>query len=70
MCYSKLMLNYLIIAAIAATALVVLFGIIGMSKGGEFNRKYSNKLMRLRIALQAVAVLLIMASFWFGSSGN
>ena len=64
------MLNYLIIAAIAATALVLLVGIIAMSKGGEFNRKHSNKLMRLRIAMQALAVLLIMASFWVGSSGD
>ncbi|MBL4907626.1 MAG: twin transmembrane helix small protein [Sneathiella sp.] len=64
------MLNYLIIAAIAATALVLLIGIIAMSKGGEFNRKHSNKLMRLRIAMQAIAVLLIMASFWIGSSGD
>ncbi len=62
------MFNYLIIAAIAATALVVVIGIISMAKGGEFNQKHGNKLMRLRIIMQAVAVLLIMASFWFGNS--
>ncbi len=63
------MLDYLIIAAVAATALVLLFGILSMARGGEFNRKNSNLFMRWRIALQAIAVLLIMASFWFGSSG-
>ncbi len=64
------MFNYLIIAAIAATALVVVIGIISMAKGGEFNQKHGNKLMRLRIIMQAAAVLLIMASFWFGNSGS
>ncbi len=33
-------------------------GVGAMFKGGEFNRKYSNKLMRLRVLLQAVALLL------------
>ena len=42
--------------------LVVLFtGIISFIAGGEFNRKYSNKLMRLRVASQAVAVILLLA---------
>jgi len=64
------MLDYLIIAAIAATALVLLVGILAMTKGGEFNRKNSNKLMRWRIGLQALAVLLIMVSFWLGARGS
>lgn len=63
------MIDYLIIAAVAATALVLLFGILTMAKGGEFNRKHSNRLMRWRIAMQAIAVLLIMISFWLGDSG-
>lgn len=40
------MLNYFIIAAVVATALVLLFGVLTMARGGEFNRKYGNKLMR------------------------
>jgi ABC-type uncharacterized transport system YnjBCD permease subunit len=60
------MFNYLIIAALAATILVVLIGIITMGRGGEFSRKYSNKLMRLRILLQAIALILIMAGLYFG----
>ncbi len=35
-------------------------GIFGMVKGGEFNRKYSNKLMRARVGLQALAILLFV----------
>ncbi|MEH6525634.1 MAG: twin transmembrane helix small protein [Sneathiella sp.] len=64
------MLNYFIIAAVVATALVLLFGVLTMARGGEFNRKYGNKLMRLRILMQAIAVVLIMLSLWAASSGS
>ena len=52
------MINYLIVAAVIATALVLFFGVLTMARGGEFNRRYGNKLMRLRILVQAVAVWL------------
>ncbi|OUR76100.1 hypothetical protein A9Q83_14885 [Alphaproteobacteria bacterium 46_93_T64] len=60
------MINYLIIAAVAATFLVVLVGLITMARGGEFNRKYSNKLMRLRLVMQAITVLLLLAALGLG----
>jgi hypothetical protein len=31
-----------------------------MAKGGEFNKKYGNKLMRARVALQGLAILLFI----------
>ncbi|MFW2544385.1 twin transmembrane helix small protein [Primorskyibacter sp. 2E107] len=43
---------------------VLLFGIGSFAKGGAFNRKYANKAMRLRIAAQFVAVLLILLFVW------
>lgn len=51
-----------IIVAIATLAVLVILavGIGGFARGGEFNRKYANKIMRLRIAAQAVAVALIL----------
>jgi len=33
-------------------------GLYAMTRGGEFNAKYGNRLMQLRVALQAVALLL------------
>lgn len=66
----EIMFNYLIIAALVATVVVVLVGILTMSKGGEFNRKYGNKLMRLRLVMQAVVVVLMLFGLWFGASGN
>lgn len=42
----------------AVTFLVLLTGIAGMVIGGDFNKKYSNKLMRARVVSQAFAVCL------------
>jgi predicted membrane protein len=56
-----------IIVAIAALAvvLILMFGIGTFAKGGEFNRKYANRIMRLRIMAQAVAVALILVYVYF-----
>ena len=35
-------------------------GLVAMLKGGEFNDKYGNRLMRWRVILQATAVVLIV----------
>ena len=53
----------LIVASIACIVVLAILaiGIGGFAKGGEFNRKYGNKLMRWRIGAQFVAVLLILA---------
>ena len=55
-----------ILAAIACLAVVgvLLFGIGSFAKGGEFNKKYANKAMRLRIIAQFVAVILILLFVW------
>ena len=42
---------------------------IGFAFGGDFNKKYANKIMRLRILLQAIAILLIIFFVYF-SRGN
>lgn len=69
LCYSTPMINYLIIAAMAATVLVVLIGVLNMGRQGENSGRFSNILMRWRIALQAIAIALIMISLWLGTSG-
>lgn len=60
-----------IIVAIATLAVLVILavGIGGFARGGEFNKKYANKIMRLRIAAQALAVVLILL-FIFLRGGN
>ena len=39
---------------------ILFLGLFSMARGGEFNRKYGNLLMRLRVAGQAVAVVLVI----------
>ncbi len=39
---------------------VLMTGIGGFAKGGDFNRKHANRIMRYRIIAQAVAVALIL----------
>ena len=56
---------YILIAlALFSVVAVLLIGIIGMLKGGEFNRKYGNKLMQARVVLQGVAVALLAIAYF------
>lgn len=57
-------LNIAILVAIAAVFVVLCFGIYSLFRGGEFARSHSNRLMRLRVLAQFVAVILLMAAFW------
>ena len=51
-----------IVVAVAALAVlfILLFGIGSFGRGGDFNRKYANKIMRARVLAQFVAVILIL----------
>ena len=59
---SNFMSHFLVPAAIVAVAIVLLLGLINMMRGGSPNR--SQKLMRLRLLLQFVAIIVIMATIW------
>jgi len=52
----------LIPIAVAAPAVVLLLGLINMMRGGSPNR--SQKLMRLRVLLQFVAIIITMLTVW------
>ncbi len=56
-------LTVLVVVALVATLAVLLAGVVAMAKGGAFNRKWGNKLMRARVAMQALAVMLMFALF-------
>ena len=49
--------------AVGAVALVLLLGLINMMRGGS--PWTSQKLMRLRVLLQAIAIGVIMLTLWF-----
>ena len=49
-----------IVGAMIAAVGALLLGVVSMAKGGEFNKKYGNNLMRARVALQGLAILLLI----------
>jgi hypothetical protein len=51
--------------AIGVVALVLIAGLYTLFKGGDISRSWSNKLMRVRVVAQFVAILVIMAVFYF-----
>ncbi len=61
-----------IVMAIACIGvlIILLIGIGGFAKGGDFNRKHANRIMRYRIYAQFVAVLLILAFVFFRRMGG
>ena len=65
-CYVRPMASFLssilLPIAVAAVALVLLLGLINMMRGGSPNR--SQKLMRLRVLLQFVAIVITMLAVW------
>ena len=56
-----------ILLVLLAVFIVLLVGIISMLRGGDFNKKWGNKLMRARVVLQALAVILILLTVIFFS---
>ncbi|ACM37893.1 MULTISPECIES: twin transmembrane helix small protein [Rhizobium/Agrobacterium group] len=58
----------LAIIVMGLVALVLVRGLFNMMKGGDANR--SNKLMQMRVLLQAIAVVLIMLTLWITGGGR
>ncbi len=58
-----------VVIAVIIVLLVLMTGIGGFARGGDFNRKHANRIMRYRIYAQAVAVMLILAFVLVGG-GN
>jgi NADH:ubiquinone oxidoreductase subunit 6 (subunit J) len=56
------MSHYLVPIAIGAVAVVLVLGLVNMLRGGSPNT--SQKLMRMRVLLQFVAIVIIMATIW------
>ena len=63
-------LPILLAVSLAAVMLVLIVGVIAMARGGEFNRKYGQKMMRWRVGLQALAVGLILLFVFVTSRGG
>ncbi|MEE9140667.1 MAG: twin transmembrane helix small protein [Alphaproteobacteria bacterium] len=62
-------LPYAVVVVILATLGVLVLGVLSMLGGGDFNKKYSNKLMQMRVGFQATALALLALLFLMKASG-
>ena len=60
MTFDKLIL----LVALGLVAVILAWGVLTMARGGEYNVKNSNRIMRYRIIFQAIALLVIMVLIW------
>jgi len=58
----SLLSKFILPIAVAAVALVLLLGLLNMMRGGSPN--VSQRLMRLRVLLQFVAIVITMLAVW------
>lgn len=58
--------NTLILIACFSVALVLLLGLVNMMRGGSANT--SQRLMRLRVLLQFIAIVVVMSVVWWRSA--
>ena len=56
-------INFLIIAALIATVIVLGLGLRSMARGGEYDKEHAEKFMWERVALQALVVVLLIAAW-------
>ena len=62
---SGIFVKILSIVILLAVGIVLILGIGTLFKGGETSKKYSNKLMQLRVLLQFVAILVLIGFAYF-----
>ena len=57
-------LQIVLVVFMAGALGAVVIGVIAMAVNGKLNKNHSNKLMRLRVLFQAIAVLFIVIIIW------
>ena len=62
---SGILVKALSIILLVTVGLVLILGIGTLFKGGETSKKYSNKLMQLRVLLQFIAIIALVAFAYF-----
>jgi hypothetical protein len=60
--------KFLVGVAVAVVVLILLAGLVTLVMGGETSRNWSNRLMRLRVLAQFIAILIIMAVLYFSAN--
>ena len=57
--------NLVMVIALAAVGGILFWGVVTMGRGGDYNRNNSNRLMRWRVILQALALVVFILILWF-----
>ena len=60
--------NALVAVAVGVVFVVLLLGLYTLWKGGATSASWSNKLMRIRVLAQFIAILIILAVLYFGQN--
>ena len=61
---SEIFVKIVAVILLISVALVLILGIKTLFKGNE-NKKYSNKLMQLRVLLQFIAIIVLVGLAYF-----
>ena len=62
---TEVLFNFIGFSLLRAVALVLIMGIYTLFKGGSTSKKYSNKLMQLRVLLQFIAIIVLVLMAYF-----
>jgi heme/copper-type cytochrome/quinol oxidase subunit 2 len=62
---SEFLFNFIGFILLGSVAIVLILGIYTLFKGGDTSKKYSNKLMQLRVLLQFIAVIVLVLLAYF-----
>jgi heme/copper-type cytochrome/quinol oxidase subunit 2 len=62
---SDFLFNFIGFSLLGAVGIVLILGIYTLFKGGDTSKKYSNKLMQLRVLLQFIAVIILVLMAYF-----
>ena len=62
---SSFLFNFIGFILLGSVAIVLILGIYTLFKGGDTSKKYSNKLMQLRVLLQFIAIIVLVAMAYF-----
>ena len=62
---SGIFIKILSISLLIIVGIILILGIGTLFKGGETSKKYSNKLMQLRVLLQFIAIIVLLLCLFF-----
>lgn len=60
--------DILIPLSLGAVLIALVLGLYALFRGGDFGRSWSNKLMRLRVLMQFIAVVVLVSAYYWRSN--